>query len=82
LLLLPPAVPNVLSAMVPPEDVEAQPAPDTSWSDTQEERQMLEEHNTFVGDLVRHFEEAVVATRQSEGSAAAAAARKRKIDRL
>ena len=64
--------------MVPPEDIEAQPAPDPSWSDTQEERNVLNEHNEMVGELVRHFEEAVVATRQKDGPGA----RKRKIDRL
>ena len=74
------SIPDVLSAVVQPEDDEAQPAADTTWVNTKEEIAVLDEHNEMIDEILQHFDSKIAESKQKLESIVVS--RKRRIEEI
>lgn len=74
------SIPDVLSAVVQPEDSEAQPAADTTWLDTKEEVAVLDEHNEMMNQVLKHFDDRITESKQK--MEAIVGSKKRRIEEV
>jgi hypothetical protein len=74
------SIPDVLNAVVQPEDDEAQPAADATWLNSKEELAVLEEHNEAMDEILQQFDQKIVDSKQKIESIVGS--RKRRIEEL
>jgi hypothetical protein len=74
------SIPDVLSAVVQPEDEEAQPAADATWQNSKEELAVLEEHNEAMDEILQQFDQKIADSKQKIESIVGS--RKRRIEEV
>jgi predicted glycosyl hydrolase (DUF1957 family) len=48
-------VPHILSSMIPPEDSTALITPDSSWSNSESDHQLISQHNEMMSQIIDQY---------------------------